>query len=56
MEKTIKETSQFSPPRKGLRGIGRVIDSEGRVAVQADLDGFLDRYEDRGPIWALVVR
>ena len=56
LEKTIKETSQFSPPRKGLRGIGRVIDSEGRVAVQADLDGFLDRYEDRGPIWALVVR
>ena len=54
--KMIKETSQFSPPRKELRGIGRVIDSEGRVAVQADVEGFLYRYEERGPYWALVVR
>lgn len=51
----IKASSLDAPVRMDLRGIGRVFDSEGRVAVQADIAGLLYRYEEQGPTWALLI-
>lgn len=52
----IERSSQLAPISQSMRGIGRVTDTEGRVAIQADHEGFLYRYDEQGPTWALVVQ
>lgn len=56
MSEKIEQSSQLAPISRSMRGIGRVIDTEGRVAIQVDHAGFIYKYDDRGPNWALVVR
>jgi hypothetical protein len=52
----IEQSSQLAPVSQSMLGIGRAVDSEGRVAIQVDHEGFLYRYDERGPTWALVVQ
>ncbi|AMJ56601.1 hypothetical protein AXG53_08025 [Stenotrophomonas sp. KCTC 12332] len=52
----IERSSQHAPISQSMLGISRVIDTEGRVAIQVDQEGFLYRYDERGPTWALVVQ
>ncbi len=56
MAEKIERSSQLAPVSQSMLGIGRVVDSEGRIAIQIDHAGFLYRYDDKGPNWALVVQ
>lgn len=56
MAEKIEWSSQLAPISQSMLGIGRVTDTEGRVATQVDHEGFLYRYDEKGPNWALVVQ
>ncbi len=38
------------------RILGTTIDADGRVAVQADADGFMYRYKDEDDLWDIAIQ